>query len=71
MATKAKKIAFDPKVFLATVDGGRTMADYPTDQVVFSQGLKLRLRIDCRGKEYVFCALRERPQAWNVALPPS
>jgi CRP-like cAMP-binding protein len=37
MAKKAKP-TFDPKVFLATVDGGRTIAKYRADQTVFSQG---------------------------------
>jgi CRP/FNR family transcriptional regulator, cyclic AMP receptor protein len=35
---KANKIRFDPKVFLATVDGGRTLATYQKDDVIFSQG---------------------------------
>jgi hypothetical protein len=38
MAKKAKKVPFDPKVFLATANGDRTLAKYRTDQVVFSQG---------------------------------
>jgi CRP/FNR family transcriptional regulator, cyclic AMP receptor protein len=29
---------FDPKVFLAKADGGRTIASYGTDQAVFTQG---------------------------------
>ena len=29
---------FDPKVFLATVNGGRTISKYRKDQTVFSQG---------------------------------
>jgi CRP/FNR family transcriptional regulator, cyclic AMP receptor protein len=35
---KKSKFTFDPKVFLATVDGGRTVSDYRKDDVVFSQG---------------------------------
>ena len=35
---KAKKRTFDVKVFLNTVDGGRTVATYRKDQNVFSQG---------------------------------
>jgi CRP-like cAMP-binding protein len=35
---KKSKFAFDPKAFLATVDGGRTVSDYRKDGVVFSQG---------------------------------
>jgi CRP/FNR family cyclic AMP-dependent transcriptional regulator len=35
---KKSKFAFDPKVFLATVNGGRTVSDYRKDDVVFSQG---------------------------------
>ena len=37
MAKKAKS-KFDPKVFLATVDGGRTVSNYRKDDVIFSQG---------------------------------
>ena len=37
MVKKAKS-NFDPKVFLATVDGGRTVSDYRKDAVIFSQG---------------------------------
>jgi len=34
-----KEIAtFDPKQFLATVNGGRTLADYRKDEVIFAQG---------------------------------
>jgi CRP/FNR family cyclic AMP-dependent transcriptional regulator len=36
LAKKAKP-PFDPNVFLATVDGGRTVAPYATGQVVFAQ----------------------------------
>jgi CRP/FNR family transcriptional regulator, cyclic AMP receptor protein len=35
---KAKKRTFNAKVFLNTVDGGRTVATYRKDQNVFSQG---------------------------------
>jgi CRP/FNR family cyclic AMP-dependent transcriptional regulator len=38
MAKKVKKNAFDPKVFLATVSGGRAKFNYRKDGVVFSQG---------------------------------
>jgi creatinine amidohydrolase len=34
----AKKVPFDPKVFLATVNGGRTLSKYRTDKVICSQG---------------------------------
>jgi CRP/FNR family transcriptional regulator, cyclic AMP receptor protein len=33
-----KKVPFDPKVFLATVNGGRSIAKYRMNQTVFSQG---------------------------------
>ena len=34
-----RKVAFDPKVFLAKVNGsGRAIADYGKDQIVFRQG---------------------------------
>jgi len=40
VAKKAKKAKtkFDPKVFLATVDGGRTVSDFRSGDVIFSQG---------------------------------
>src|SRR5580704_5926264 len=37
MATKARPI-FDPKVFLATADSGRTISKYRVGQVIFEQG---------------------------------
>ena len=37
MKRKAK-LPFDPKVFLAKVNGGRRIQDYRKDQIVFSQG---------------------------------
>ncbi len=38
MARKAKSASFDPDVFLATVNHGRCMFEYRTEQVIFSQG---------------------------------
>ena len=38
MAAKAKSASFDPDVFLATVNHGRSMSEYRTGQVIFSQG---------------------------------
>src|SRR6476619_5369502 len=38
MANEEKKIPFDPKVFLATVNGGRSISKYRMNQKVFSQG---------------------------------
>jgi CRP/FNR family cyclic AMP-dependent transcriptional regulator len=35
---KEKKVPFDPKVFLATVNGGRSISKYRKGQTVFSQG---------------------------------
>jgi CRP/FNR family transcriptional regulator, cyclic AMP receptor protein len=37
MTRKANKVPFDPKVFLATVNGGRSIAKYRMNQTVFSQ----------------------------------
>jgi CRP/FNR family cyclic AMP-dependent transcriptional regulator len=37
MAKKAKKV-FDLKVFLASVNGGRTIVSYRKGEVIFSQG---------------------------------
>jgi CRP/FNR family transcriptional regulator, cyclic AMP receptor protein len=36
--TRASKRRFDPKVFLATVAGGRSSSTYRKDAVIFSQG---------------------------------
>jgi CRP/FNR family cyclic AMP-dependent transcriptional regulator len=33
-----RKARFDPKLYLATVDGGRTIADYRKNDVIFAQG---------------------------------
>lgn len=38
MAKRAKNIPFDPKVFLATVNGGRSISKYWQGRAVFSQG---------------------------------
>ena len=38
MPGEVGKVPFDPKVFLATVDCGRTISKYRTHQEVFSQG---------------------------------
>jgi len=38
MTKKAKKVPFDPKVFLATVNGGRSISKYREGKTVFSQG---------------------------------
>ena len=32
------KLPFDPKVFLSKVNGGRAIADYRKDQIVYTQG---------------------------------
>ena len=37
MTKKAKKVPFDPKVFLATVNGGRSISKYRNNETVFSQ----------------------------------
>jgi len=37
MRRKAK-LPFDPKAFLAKVDGGRSVSDYPKNQIVYVQG---------------------------------
>jgi hypothetical protein len=38
MANKVKEIPFDPMVFLATVDGGRTISKYRKNEMIFRQG---------------------------------
>jgi len=37
MTNQEKKVRFDPKVFLATVNGGRSISKYRKDETVFSQ----------------------------------
>ena len=39
MAKKAKKVAFDPNVFLATVDGGRTISTYRRGDAIFCRAI--------------------------------
>ena len=38
MTNQEKKVPFDPKVFLATVNGGRSICKYQMNEKVFSQG---------------------------------
>ena len=38
MTNEEKKVPFDPKVFLATVNGGRSISKYRDGETVFSQG---------------------------------
>ena len=38
MAKKLKEVPFDPVVFLATVDGGRTISKYRKNETIFRQG---------------------------------
>src|SRR5271168_3368490 len=38
MAKKVKKVPFDPTVFLATVEGGRTISKYRKNETIFRQG---------------------------------
>ena len=38
IANKVKEIPFDPTVFLATVDGGRTISKYRKNEMIFRQG---------------------------------
>jgi CRP-like cAMP-binding protein len=38
VARKARSASFDPSEFLATVTAGRTMSEYRTEEVIFSQG---------------------------------
>ena len=38
MTKKAKKVPFDPKIFLATVNGGRSISNYREGKTIFSQG---------------------------------
>ena len=33
-----QKLPFDPKTFLAKVNGGRTISEYRGDQIVYAQG---------------------------------
>ncbi len=38
LAKSKKRRAFDPKLFLTTIDGGRTLTNYRKNDVIFSQG---------------------------------
>jgi CRP-like cAMP-binding protein len=38
MDNNAEKMPFDPKVFLSTVNGGRTIAEYQKGETIFTQG---------------------------------
>src|SRR4051794_15868858 len=38
MGSKATSSRFDPDAFLATVNRGRTMSEYRSGQIIFSQG---------------------------------
>lgn len=38
MSKNVKKLAFDWEIFLATVDGGRDLSNYPQDKVIYAQG---------------------------------
>src|SRR6204780_4701063 len=35
---RKEKVPFDPKVFLAKVNGGRSVSDYRRNQIVYTQG---------------------------------
>jgi CRP/FNR family cyclic AMP-dependent transcriptional regulator len=38
MAKQEKKLSFDPRIFLATVDGDRALANYRRNEVIYAQG---------------------------------
>jgi hypothetical protein len=38
LVKKSRKVAFDPKIFLAKVGDGKTISKYQKDEIVFSQG---------------------------------
>jgi CRP/FNR family transcriptional regulator, cyclic AMP receptor protein len=38
MAPLAKRIAFDPKVFLSKIGSGRTIENFAANKVVYTQG---------------------------------
>jgi CRP/FNR family transcriptional regulator, cyclic AMP receptor protein len=38
MASRKKKLPFDPKTFLSKVNGGRTISEYRKNQIVYRQG---------------------------------
>ena len=69
MIDNSSEIPFDPKVFLATVDGGRTISNYRINDLIFSQGApsdavfyirkgKVKLNVTSeQGKEAVIAVL--------------
>src|SRR5579863_5636800 len=80
MKTKTKSL-FNPKLFLAKIGVGRSLADYPKNQMVFSQGdsadavfyiqkgrVKLTV-VSRQGKEAVIAILGvEKPFFWRRML---
>jgi CRP/FNR family transcriptional regulator, cyclic AMP receptor protein len=38
MASRRRKLTFDPKLFLSKINGGRTRSQYKKNQIVFAQG---------------------------------
>jgi hypothetical protein len=58
MAKKAKKVPFDPKVFLATANDGRSLSKYRKNKVIFSQA-SLQIR----------CSISKRVRSRSLSFP--
>ena len=69
VAVKAKKkAAFKVDTFLATVNGGRSITDYPKDKKVFSQGEPADAVFYIRGGRVKVCVVSEQGKEAVVAL---
>ena len=83
MTNQEKKVPFDPKVFLATVNGGRSISTYRTNQKVFSQSSsadagfyiqrgKVKMTVVSeQGKEAVVAVLGQASFSARAAWPGS
>jgi CRP/FNR family transcriptional regulator, cyclic AMP receptor protein len=63
-----KKMAFKVDTFLATVNGGRSIADYPKDKEVFSQGEPADAVFYIRDGRVKVCVISEQGKEAVVAL---
>jgi len=65
---KKKRLAFNVKTFLATVNGGRTITSYRKDQKVFSQGDPADAVFYIREGKVKVCVISEQGKEAVVAL---
>ena len=66
MKTQEKKVQFDPKVFLATVNGGRSISKYRQNETVFSQSCSADAVFYIqKGKVKITVAKKPSSQYWG------